>query len=79
MAEKRRDNRGIVLEKGESQDSSGRYRYRYYDDKGYSHDAYAWRLRPEDPTPEGKKHGESDTATDIMMIKGILTMPTHGD
>lgn len=59
MAEKRRDNRGIVLEKGKSQDSSGRYRYRYYDDKGHSHDAYAWRLRPEDSTPEGKKHGES--------------------
>lgn len=59
MAEKRRDNRGIVLEKGESQDSSGRYRYRYYDDRGISHDVYSWRLRPEDPVPEGKKHGES--------------------
>ena len=59
MAEKRRDNRGIVLEKGESQEKTGRYRYRYYDDRGVSHDVYSWRLRPEDATPEGKKHGES--------------------
>ena len=72
MAEKRRDHRGIVLEKGESQDSSGRYRYRYYDDKGISHDIYAWRLRPEDATPEGKKHGESLREMEARIQKDML-------
>ena len=72
MAEKRRDHRGIVLEKGESQDSSGRYRYRYYDDKGISHDIYAWRLRPEDETPEGKKHGESLREMETRIQKDML-------
>ena len=48
MAAVRRDGRGIVLEKGESQDKSGKYRYRYYDDMQQAHDIYSWRLRPED-------------------------------
>lgn len=72
MAEKRRDHRGIVLEKGETQDSSGRYRYRYYDDKGNSHDIYAWRLRPEDATPEGKKYGESLREMEARIQKDML-------
>lgn len=59
MSGKRKDNRGIVLEKGESQDKTGRYRYRYYDDKQKAHDVYSWRLRPEDEDPEGKRSGES--------------------
>lgn len=41
MAATRRDNRGIVLEKGESQDKTGRYRYRYYDDAQQAHDVYS--------------------------------------
>ncbi len=71
MAEKRRDNRGIVLEKGESQDSSGRYRYRYYDNKGNSHDVYSWRLRPEDQMPEGKKYTESLREMKVRIQKDI--------
>lgn len=59
MAAKRKDYRGIVLNQGESQNASGRYRYRYVDNDGMSHDVYSWRLRPEDPTPEGKKPGIS--------------------
>ena len=51
MTAVRRDSRGIVLEKGESQDKSGKYRYRYYDDMQQAHDIYSWRLRPEDPMP----------------------------
>lgn len=54
MAAVRRDSRGIVLEKGESQDKSGKYRYRYYDDMQQAHDIYSWRLRLEDLMPEGK-------------------------
>lgn len=68
---KRRDNRGIVLEKGESQDSTGRYRYRYYDDKQISHDVYSWRLRPEDDLPEGKKPCESLREIEIRIQKEL--------
>lgn len=56
---KRKDSRGIVLNQGESQLKSGKYRYRYNDYEGGTHDVYSWRLRPEDPIPEGKKVGES--------------------
>lgn len=59
MAAKRKDSRGIVLNPGESQNAAGRYRYRYTDNDGMAHDVYSWRLRPEDPTPEGKKPGPS--------------------
>lgn len=59
MATKRKDARGIMLNSGESQNSSGRYRYRYFDNNGTAHDVYSWRLRPEDPTPDGKKPGLS--------------------
>ena len=59
MATKRKDARGIVLNSGESQNTSGRYRYRYCDNNGAAHDVYSWRLRPEGPTPEGKKPGLS--------------------
>ena len=59
MADKRKDSRGIVLQQGESQNAAGRYRYRYFDDMGLPHDVYSWRLRPEDPVPEGKKPGAS--------------------
>ncbi len=72
MAEKRRDNRGIVLEKGESQEKTGRYRYRYYDDRGVSHDVYSWRLRPEDAVPEGKKYGESLRELEAQIQKDII-------
>lgn len=59
MAEKRKDNRGLILEKGESQLKSGKYRFRYYDDKGVAHEVTAWRLRPTDPTPAGRQPGKS--------------------
>ena len=72
MAAVRRDNRGIVLEKGESQDKTGKYRYRYYDDAQNPHDVYAWKLRPEDETPEGKKPGASLRELEKEIQKGIL-------
>lgn len=59
MASKRKDSRGIILKQGETQIASGRYRYRYFDSEGKAHDVYSWRLRPEDPTPEGKKPAPS--------------------
>lgn len=84
MAAVRRDNRGIVLEKGESQDKSGKYRYRYYDDMQQAHDIYSWRLRPEDPMPEGKRPGlslremkksiQKDLLDDLKAWQGNVTI-----
>lgn len=59
MAEKRKSSSGILLKKGESQLSNGKYRYRYFDDAGQAHEITSWRLRPEDPMPEGRKPGGS--------------------
>ena len=56
---KRKDCRGIVLQTGETQLENGRYRYRYYDDVGVAHEVTSWRLRPEDPTPDGRKPDKS--------------------
>jgi len=56
---KRKSENGIVLKTGESQLADGRFRYRYYDDVGKAHDIYSWRLRAEDPVPEGKRYGAS--------------------
>ena len=84
MAAVRRDSRGIVLEKGESQDKSGKYRYRYYDDMQQAHDIYSWRLRPEDPMPEGKRPGlslremkksiQKDLLDDLKAWQGNVTI-----
>lgn len=68
---KRKSEKGIVLQTGESQLANGRYRYRYYDDNGRAHDIYSWRLRPEDPTPEGKKPGKSLRELEKEIQKGM--------
>lgn len=68
---KRKSEKGIVLQTGESQLSDGRYRYRYYDDVGKAHDVYSWRLRPEDPTPEGRKPGKSLRELEKEIQRGI--------
>ena len=51
----RRDKKGRVLRKGESQRADGRYAYNYIDDYGFRKFVYSWRLCPKDPVPEGKK------------------------
>ena len=68
---KRKSEKGIVLQTGESQLASGKYRYRYYDDNQKPHDIYSWRLRPEDPTPEGKKPGKSLRELEKEIQRGI--------
>ena len=69
MAAVRRDGRGIVLEKGESQDKSGKYRYRYYDDMQQAHDIYSWRLRP----------GRSDAGRKKARIKLTRNEKKHSE
>ena len=53
--DERRDNRGRVLKKGESQRADGRYAYTYVDDLGKRKFVYSWRLLYKDPVPDGKK------------------------
>lgn len=55
MSEKRRDNRGRILQQGESQRSDGRYCYQYTDSCGKRKSVYSWRLDKNDRTPPGIK------------------------
>lgn len=55
MSEKRRDNKGRLLQSGERQRKDGRYEYRYLDTNGNKHSVYSWRLVSTDKTPTGKK------------------------
>lgn len=51
----RRDKKGRILRKGESQCSDGRYMYRYTDANGDRHTIYSWQLVGTDKTPVGKR------------------------
>lgn len=55
MSDKRRDNKGRILRKGELQRPDGRYMYRYTDSNGDRQAEYSWRLVETDPHPKGKK------------------------
>lgn len=52
---KRKDNRGRVLNDGETQGKDGRYRYQYTDVLGNRKAVYSWKLLPADRTPSGKR------------------------
>ena len=52
---KRRDNKGRVIQMGESQQDDGRYVYRYMTPFGQRKAVYSWRLTASDPTPTGKR------------------------
>ena len=54
MKTTRYDSNGIVLQAGETQLPNGRYRWRYDKDNN-QHDIYSWRLRKNDPMPEGHR------------------------
>ncbi len=56
---KRRDNKGRVLQMGESQQDDGRYVYRYMTPFGQRKAVYSWRLTASDPTPAGKRKEKS--------------------
>ena len=43
MISKRRDDKGRVLQQGEWQEPSGRYRYKYTDSLGKRKILYSWR------------------------------------
>lgn len=72
---KRRDNKGRVLQTGESQDPSGRYVYKYVDALGKRRSLYSWRLTQTDVTPAGKKHDiplrEKEKKVQIELMRGV--------
>lgn len=59
MISKRRDDKGRVLQQGEWQEPSGRYRYKYTDSLGKRKILYSWRLTEADKMPEGKRADRS--------------------
>ena len=56
---RRKDNKGRVLNDGESQRADGRYIYQYTDVLGNRKSVYSWKLLPSDKTPSGKRKGLS--------------------
>ena len=50
----RRDNKGRLLRRGESQRKDGRYVYKYIDRFGKTKYVYSWRLTDSDRVPAGK-------------------------
>ena len=53
MSTQRRDSKGRVLRKGESQRKDGRYMYRYTDTLGNKQTVYSWTLTEKDKPPAG--------------------------
>lgn len=59
MQEKRKDNKGRVLRKGETQRADGKYMFRYTDLSGNRQTVYSWKLVDTDKTPEGRNSQKS--------------------
>ena len=55
VMKRRKDNKGRVLNDGETQGKDGRYRYQYTDTLGERKAIYSWKLLPSDKTPTGKR------------------------
>ena len=80
----RKDNKGRILLKGESQRADGRYMYRYTDIHGERQTEYSWRLVETDPHPKEKKWDMSlrekqkqivcNTADSISYTAGKMTL-----
>jgi len=75
MISKRRDDKGRVLQQGEWQEPSGRYRYKYTDSLGKRKILYSWRLTESDKMPEGKRSDsslrEKERKVQSLQMQGI--------
>ena len=71
MSEKRKDSRGRILKKGESQRKNGTYDYRFTDSKGKTHSVYAKTL---DVLRQKEKAIERDIADVIDYAAGDETV-----
>lgn len=80
MSEKRKDSKGRILQKGESQRKDGRYVYQYIDQYGKRRSMYAWdlaELRDKEKqividTYEGIDTGKADKITTDMLFDRYL-------
>ena len=59
MSINRRDSKGRILRKGESQRKDGRYVFKYKDIDGKEKSIYSSRLEPKDKMPEGARPAPS--------------------
>lgn len=71
MSEKRKDSKGRILKKGESQRKNGTYDYRFTDSKGKTHSVYAKTL---DMLRQKEKAIERDIADGIDYAAGEETV-----
>lgn len=78
MSTKRKDNRGRLLQAGESQRSDGNYQYRYIDIDGKRKTVYSWRLVSTDKIPQGKRNDISLREKENE-IKKKLTLGVSGN
>lgn len=53
----RKDMKGRILRRGESQRKDGRYCFKYVDARGKTRSVYSWTLTTHDFTPKGKRSG----------------------
>ena len=72
MAEKRRDKKGRILRKGESQRTDGRYMYRYMDYSGEYQTVYSQRLVETDLHPKGKRQADGVGNGSIILLHKVL-------
>lgn len=70
--EKRRDSKGRILNKGESQIKDGRYMYKYIDANGDTRWVYSWKLTPTDRLPKGKRDKLSLRELEAEIQKDLL-------
>ena len=79
MISKRRDDKGRVLQQGEWQEPSGRYRYKYTDSLGKRKILYSWRLTESDPYPKGKRKDISLREKEKVIEKALCdAVSTNG-
>ena len=68
----RKDSKGRILRRGESQRKNGRYCFKYVDARGKTRSVYSWTLTTHDLTPKGKKASPSLRALEHEIQRDLL-------
>ena len=71
MGEKRKDSKGRILNKGETQRKDGSYMYTYKDVNGKKKCIYSWRLVPSDKHLNGKNRGDSLREKETKILQDL--------
>lgn len=72
MSEKRRDNKGRLLQSCERQRSDGMYEFRYFDKHGKKRSVYSWKLVSTDKVPPGKRCKEPLRDIERRIIRDLV-------